>query len=268
MVADIQQALKDYEAKAQIFNTREALFGEPATEYEQLAKLVKDFEPYASLWTTAADWQKWQREWLDGPLLDLQPDDVEKSFVGAQRGVAKLIKSFKDTPGCLNIAKALKGEMAGFSGNVPVVQALRNPGMRDRHWDALSAELRFELRPDEKFTLRDATEGLRLHEAAPLEKVQKVCSRAMKEFAIEKALDEMAAGWEPLNFDVVAYRATGTSVVKVSEEVNSLLDDHIVLTQQFSFSPYKGPFEERISQWEAKLRMVQEVISEWLACQV
>ncbi len=90
----------------------------------------------------------------------------------------------------------------------------------------------------------------------------------MKEFAIEKALDEMAAGWEPLNFDVVAYRATGTSVVKVSEEVNSLLDDHIVLTQQFSFSPYKGPFEERISQWEAKLRMVQEVISEWLACQV
>ena len=77
-----------------------------------------------------------------------------------------------------------------------------------------------------------------------------------------------AAGWEPLNFDVVAYRATGTSVVKVSEEVNSLLDDHIVLTQQFSFSPYKGPFEERISQWEAKLRMVQEVISEWLACQV
>ena len=64
-----------------------------------------------------------------------RPDDVEKSFVGAQRGVAKLIKSFKDTPGCLNIAKALKGEMAGFSGNVPVVQALRNPGMRDRHWE-------------------------------------------------------------------------------------------------------------------------------------
>ena len=52
--------------------------------------------------------------------------------------------------------------------------------------------------------------------------MQKVCSRAMKEFAIEKALDEMAAGWEPLNFDVVAYRATGTSVVKVSEEVNEL----------------------------------------------
>ena len=34
--------------------------------------------------------------------------------------------------------------------------------------------------------LRDATEGLRLHETALLEKVQKVTDRARKEFAIEK----------------------------------------------------------------------------------
>ena len=49
--------------------------------------------------------------------------------------------------------------------------------------------------------------------------------------------------------------------------MNTLLDDHIVLTQQFSFSPYKGPFEERIADWERKLRLVQEVTSEWLGCQ-
>ena len=107
------------------------------------------------------------------PLLDLQPDDVEKSFA-AQRGVAKLIKSFKDTPGCLNIAKALKSEMAGFSGNVPVVQALRNPGCATT--GRAEAELRFELRPDEKFMLRDATEWPRPHEAAARE-VQKVRRR-------------------------------------------------------------------------------------------
>ena len=60
------------------------------------------------------------------------------------------------------------------------------------------------------------------------------------------------------------YRNTGTGVIKLTDEVNSLLDDHIVLTQQFSFSPFKGPFEERIADWERKLRLVQEVTSEWL----
>ena len=139
--------------------------------------------------------------------------------------------------------------------------------MRERHWDALSAELRFELRPDDQFTLRDATEGLRLHEPRTLEKVQRVCERAMKEFAIEKALDDMAASWADVMLEVISYRATGTYVIKVSDEVNTLLDDNLVLTQQFSFSPYKGPFEERIADWERKLRLVQEVLSEWLSCQ-
>ena len=49
--------------------------------------------------------------------------------------------------------------------------------------------------------------------------------------------------------------------------MNTLLDDHIVLTQQFSFSPYKEPFEARIVDWERKLRLVQEVTSEWLGVQ-
>ena len=89
----------------------------------------------------------------------------------------------------------------------------------------------------------------------------------MKEFAIEKTLNDMVAAWEGCDFEVMPYRNTGTGVIKLTEEVNSLLDDHIVLTQQFSFSPYKGPFEERIADWERKLRLVQEVTSEWLGCQ-
>ena len=180
IVNEIQATLAEYEVKAQTFNKRESLFGSEATEYDALSKIVKDFEPYASLWSTASDWAGWQREWLDGPILKLDPDEVDKAFTNAQRNAAKLVKSFKEVPGCLGIAQQVKDEMAGFAQNVPVVQALRNPGMRDRHWDDLSKELRFELRPDDKFTLRDATEGLRLHEKATLEKVQKVTDRAMR----------------------------------------------------------------------------------------
>merc|ERR1719272_232386 len=267
IVNEIEATLKEYEVMAQTFNKRESLFGGEATEYDALSKIVKDFEPYASLWQTANDWAGWQREWLDGPIVKLDPDEVDKAFTNAQRNGAKLVKSFKDLPGCLGIAKQVKDEMGGFAQNVPVVQALRNPGMRDRHWDDLSKELRFELRPDDKFTLRDATEGLRLHEKATLEKVQKVTDRAMKEFAIEKTLNDMVAAWDDQDFEVMPYRNTGTGVIKLSDVVNSLLDDHIVLTQQFSFSPYKGPFEARIADWERKLRLVQEVTSEWLGCQ-
>ena len=60
IVHDIKASLRDYETKAQVFNKRERLFGSEESEYQALASIIKEFEPYASLWTTAADWQKWQ----------------------------------------------------------------------------------------------------------------------------------------------------------------------------------------------------------------
>lgn len=67
----------------------------------------------------------------------------------------------------------------------------------------------------------------------------------------------MEKEWDPVNFDILPYKETGTYIVKTSEETSQLLDDHIVMTQSMSFSPYKKPFEDRISNWESKLRTTQ-----------
>lgn len=55
--------------------------------------------------------------------------------------------------------------------------------------------------------------------------------------------------------------------MKVSDEVQQMLDDHIVLTQQLSFSPFKGPFEDKINDWEEKLKITACVIDEWIDVQ-
>lgn len=67
----------------------------------------------------------------------------------------------------------------------------------------------------------------------------------------------MEGEWASVVFEVLPYKDTGTYIVKVAEEISQLLDDHIVMTQTMSFSPYKKPFEERISSWESKLRTTQ-----------
>lgn len=59
----------------------------------------------------------------------------------------------------------------------------------------------------------------------------------------------------------------GTHVMKISDEIQQMLDDHIVLTQQLSFSPFKGPFEYDIDEWEEKLRITAYVIEEWMDVQ-
>ena len=67
----------------------------------------------------------------------------------------------------------------------------------------------------------------------------------------------MEKEWDPIYFEIKDYKNTGTYILKASEETSQLLDDHIVMTQSMSFSPYKKPFEDRISNWENKLKTTQ-----------
>ena len=67
----------------------------------------------------------------------------------------------------------------------------------------------------------------------------------------------MEAEWEPVILDISAYKETGTYIMKSGEDTAQMLDDHIVMTQAMSFSPYKKPFEGRITTWENKLRTTQ-----------
>lgn len=62
-------------------------------------------------------------------------------------------------------------------------QALRNPGMRERHWDALSAQLGYKLQPEASFTLNKAVE---MQLMASLDSITKVSDVAAKEYSIEQ----------------------------------------------------------------------------------
>lgn len=67
----------------------------------------------------------------------------------------------------------------------------------------------------------------------------------------------MQREWTSVMFEVLPYKETDTYILKSPDEASQLLDDHIVMTQSMSFSPYKKAFEDRINTWESKLRMTQ-----------
>lgn len=67
----------------------------------------------------------------------------------------------------------------------------------------------------------------------------------------------MEKEWSTILFNVLPYKETDTYILKSPDEASQLLDDHIVMTQSMSFSPYKKPFEQRINSWENKLKLTQ-----------
>ncbi|KAJ1436168.1 dynein heavy chain, N-terminal region 2-domain-containing protein, partial [Ochromonadaceae sp. CCMP2298] len=92
------------------------------------------------------------------------------------------------------------------------------------------------------------------------ELIQKIGESAAKEYQIEVALDKMEAEWENMNLSLHPYRETGTAVLKGVDDINVVLDEQITMTQTIMFSAFKGPFEERIEEWNRKLLTVSEVL--------
>ncbi|XP_078481026.1 dynein axonemal heavy chain 1-like isoform X3 [Ciona intestinalis] len=263
-VRRINKQLKECQTLAQLYNQRERLFGMPVTNYDKLGKLVKDFQPYRDLWTTTSDWMRWHESWMNDPLTSIDAEQLERNVNDSFRVLHKCAKQFKEIPGVQQVCLGMKRQVEEFKPFIPLIQGLRNPGMRIRHWDALSKDLGFPVQPKASLTF---SKCLEMELADHIDKIAKVAEVAGKEYSIEQALDKMVKEWEPVQFEVKPYKETGTFIIRSPEEASQLLDDHIVMTQTMSFSPYKKPFEERITTWEGKLNMTQDVLDEWLACQ-
>ncbi|XP_054992649.1 dynein axonemal heavy chain 1 [Sorex araneus] len=260
----VKKQLKDCQQLAMLYNNRERIFGLPITNYDKLNRMVKDFQPYLDLWTTASDWMRWSESWMNDPLSAIDSEQLEKNVIESFKTMHKCAKQFKDITACQEVALDIRSRIEEFKPYIPLIQGLRNPGMRSRHWDDLSNEININVRPKANLTFSRCLEmNLQDH----IESISKVAEVASKEYAIEQALDKMEKEWSTILFNVLPYKETDTYILKSPDEASQLLDDHIVMTQSMSFSPYKKPFEMRISSWENKLKLTQEVLEEWLNCQ-
>ncbi|XP_069792874.1 dynein axonemal heavy chain 1 isoform X2 [Narcine bancroftii] len=263
-VRRIHKHLVESQNQAQLYNSRERLFDMPLTNYDRLYKMVKEFQPYRDLWTTTSDWLRWHDSWMNDPLNTIDAEQVERNVIDAYKTVHRCTKFFKDIPGLSDVALKIRSMIEEFKPYISLIQALRNPGMRNRHWELISEKIQKTIKPKANLTFARCLDmDLQYH----IEAIAKVAEVAGKEYAIEQALDKMEAEWENILFDVMPYKETGTFILKSPDEASQLLDDHIVMTQSMAFSPYKKPYETRINSWESKLRLTQDVLEEWLQCQ-
>ena len=263
-VKRIVKSLQECNDSAAMYNNRERIFNLPVTNYQRIGKAEKQFARYKALWTQASEFLRNHDSWYTDPLLNIDPENLEKIVAESHRTFHKAIKQFNDVDSVKQVAENMKKKVESFQPYVPLIQGLRNPGMRVRHWEKLSEELGFKITASKELTFQKCLDK-KLDEYT--ETIASVAEVAGKEYSIESALDQMSKEWEEVFFDVKPYKETGTFILKPPEEASQLLDDHIVMTQSMAFSPYKGPFEERIETWEKKLRLVQDVLDEWLVCQ-
>ncbi|KAJ3385211.1 Dynein heavy chain 7, axonemal [Entophlyctis sp. JEL0112] len=246
------------------FNREEQLFGWPVTVYPQRKSILQALEPYNALYTTSVNFQKSYKKWMDGSLLELDAEQIEAEVDNLKREMHRVLGTLIQAPAPQSIAKQVKEKIDEFMQNIPTIQVLCNPGLRDRHWAKMSSVASLELKPDGNSSLRKM---LKLNLDQYLPQFKEISESASKEYTLEKNMKKMAVEWEPLELVLLAYRETGTHILSSVDEAQQLLDDQIVKTQSMRGSPYIKPFEAEIKEWEKKLLTTQEILDEWLKVQ-
>ena len=265
----LQAKIKECKERGAGMNEEEELLGQPRTLFEQLEEVPKIMGPFLALWTMVQDFTNGYQSWMHGPMSAIDPEVLESEVKTMYKGNIKILKGFEsdESPkarNSLKVSETLKERIGAFQAKLPLVCCLTNRGMRDRHWKAISDATGQRVEPNAATTLEQM---LRMKLDKHLEVLDEVAGSASKEYSLEKALDKMLADWQPLEYMLKEYRDTGTCIMAGSEEVQALLDDHIVKSQTMQGSPAIKPFEERARKWATKLVLIQDLIDIWLKVQ-
>ena len=90
--------------------------------------------------------------------MQLSPEQVEADVGNWGRQLYKLAKGLTGLKGPLKVVEHIKEKLEDFKGNLPLITALLNPGMRDRHWKSLAASCGGNVQPNDTTTLASLIE--------------------------------------------------------------------------------------------------------------
>lgn len=68
----------------------------------------------------------------------------------------------------------------------------------------------------------------------------------------------MQDDWEPVMFNSSKYKDTGLTILSSVDDIQTILDDHIVKTQTMKGSPFIKPFEDeiKVNYFFERLKMI------------
>ena len=272
----IREKLVVIEEKAKTFNNRELMFSKDRSDYSVIQKLKKNFEPYLQMWTVVNHWIEHRPKWLNDYWDTVDARSAEQFIDSSIRSLVAVIKHFKekikedrddkeDLQNMVLISQRVRREIEEFRPKVPLLVALKKPGMKTRHWNEIFTKIGFSFIVNENLTFQKLLdEGMLRHIRICCE----VGEKAEREFHIEKLLTEMQSTWEEVCFSLVQYKKTGVWVIQNYEEIENMVDEHLGTTQMLLVNPFNKPFEKEIDKWFHQLLLVSNTLEEWKRLQI
>lgn len=266
-------------------NKEESLFKFQISDFPLLDDLRNYIMPFYDLLFICYNWQRNYYTWMDGQFEYLNGPLIEKITEDNLKEITKMNKVYKNKirqdileskeirfkgivddphadnqPAPLKLCNALLEHLEKFRAHIPIVSALCNPDLKQRHWDEMSSIIGYDITPNAGTTLRKI---IRLKFGHVLEQFEVISVGACKEQALYNNLQSMMREWKTINFSTSVYKDLDIQVLVDLDDVQAILEDHLTKTLSMRGSAFVKPFETRVRKWYDKLCRVNLSINEW-----
>ncbi|XP_053614808.1 dynein axonemal heavy chain 12 [Plodia interpunctella] len=279
------QRLHDCDKLVAWINNEEVTFKFPVSSYPDLEELKEYIIPFHSLVHLVHRWKRSYYTWMDGPFEYMDHEKIEQDHDFYYKEFLKLGKNYKakikqqiaegvekrfqglvddldinNVPAPMKLCAQATTEIKSWRPNVQMAHIMCNPALVQRHWDEMSTIAGFDLTPTAGTTLRKIINFDLWDE---IDQYEIISVAATKELALITNLNKMIAEWTDICFKTSPYKDTGIFILSGLDDIQSVLDDHIVKTIGMRGSAFVKPFETQVRSWYEKIMRVNATIDEW-----
>ena len=86
---------------------------------------------------------------------------------------------------------------------------------------------------------------------------------ATKELGLKNLLEKMESEWDTVIFSTLPYKDSKVNILTALEDIQILLEDHIVKVQAMRGSAFVKPIIERVQTFYQLLLRIQKTLDEW-----
>ncbi|KAL4494234.1 hypothetical protein ABPG73_018753, partial [Tetrahymena malaccensis] len=279
-VANFGELIQQASEKVKSFNSREALFGDEISIWDELDNVAKEFDPYHRLWDILFNFTNNYEEWTNGSFLSQIYHEIEKTVNSKYYLEAKaLLKKFSDENDpssderAAQLSEQLLKDIQDFRQKLWIFELLTTEAMRNlkkpmvqQHW----AEIFERCNVQGKQMTEDMTFIQLLAVLNPIKDViEEVSRKAEKQYQIEKKLKEMEETVKVIKLDIMEYTKSKrhTFVLKGVDEIQQILDDQLNILTMMKASPYIKNLKRIAEPLEQRLVFVQDTLEGWIKCQ-
>lgn len=248
------------EEQAKHLSDSATLFELLQPEQSNLIKSRHELKLLQELWDFVLLIRSTIEDWKQTPWARINVEEIDIECKRIAKEMRVMDKDLRGWEPYLDTELSLKNLMTSLRA----ITELQNPAIRDRHWTELADTTKVRIEITDTTTLADLM-GLNLHLFE--EDIANIVDKSVKEGAMEKTLRDLDSIWSTMVFEYEKHVRTNLMMLKPTEEMMEVLEDHQGQLQNMLSSKYIAHFFDEVSKWQRLLSNADAAIAGWMEVQ-